>query len=247
MSATLAMENVKIRAYANPTTIPNNAYAKLMYYLNCVCEVVDCDYSKFIDYQNYDKLTNAELEAVYKLAKEFPPSDFIKAGIFVVDQNLLYEFTNHFYEITDERIGVHVNSEITIGGLSRRVKKKMACNHKWLSSYYYIPIQQIDNAKGNRSYLSQIVPTQTSFNEKPPMVITTEFKSSPVSTGCPYCNSLITTKTQSKFNFLACICCFMFPVFYCLFQICSEKNPCCCDVSHRCPKCGAILGSYNAC
>ena len=243
MSATFVGKEVKIRDYIYPTTVPNNPHAKLMYYLNCVSEVVDVDDSKLTDYQNYDQLNNVEFNLVYKLAKDIPPSLLINARIFIVNQNLLSKCDNHFYEMTDETIGVHVNSEIIFGGKVRKVKKVMACNNQWLTNNYYNPIKQIEN----KNYLSQITYTQTTFIEKPPMVITTEFKSSPVSTGCPYCNSLITTKTQSKLNFLACICCLMFPMFYCLFQICSEKNPCCCDVSHRCPKCGAILGSYNAC
>lgn len=247
MSATLAMKNVKVKAYANPTTIPDDPIGKLMYYLNCVSEVVECENSRLTDYQNYKELTKEESEKVYKLAKEFPPSKFINAGIFILDQKLLFEFTNHFYEITDETIGFHASREIIIGGQVRKVVKLMACNHNWLSSYYFIPMQQIENAKRNRSYQSQIINTQTSIYEKTPIVITSEFKSSPISIGCPYCDSIITTKTESKFNFLACICCLMFPVFYCFFQVCSDRNLCCCDVSHRCPKCGAILGHYNSC
>ena len=47
---------------------------------------------------------------------------------------------NDFLKITDERIGVHVNQEIMIGGRSVKVLHIMVCKNNWLDKYYNIPI-----------------------------------------------------------------------------------------------------------
>ena len=64
---------------------------------------------------------------------------------------------------------------------------------------------------------------------------------------CPYCGSSITTKTEEKFQIIACICCLLNWLIYCCVQICRNKNLCCFNVTHRCPKCGRVVGKYNAC
>ena len=99
MSATLAMKNVKVRAFGTKVTVPNNAMASLMYYLDCVSTVIDYKDRSLTDFQNYDELTGEELVAVYALAKIFHPSIFINAGIFIIDQKLLFDSANQFYEI----------------------------------------------------------------------------------------------------------------------------------------------------
>ena len=118
MSATLARKNLQIRAFGSKANVPKNPIANLMYYLNCVATVIDYHDPLLTDYHNYDLLSGEELLAVYQLATLLNPQLFIQAGIFIVDQNLLLDFSNQFYEITDETIGIHVNSEIIIGGKS---------------------------------------------------------------------------------------------------------------------------------
>ena len=253
MSATLGMKNITVRAFGTSTTVPNNAIAKLMYYLDCVACVIDYEDRTLTDYQNYDELSGEQLVAVYQIAKLLNPSIFINAGIFIVDQKLLFDKTNQFYEITDETIGAHVNSEIMIGGKFVKVLKLMACNDTWLSNNYYKPINEIDRLvleierNRNRNYLSQILTTQSSLEEKPIIVAPIEFKDDPVSMTCPFCRKVITTKTELKFNFVACFCCLIFNLLYCCVQICLGKNACCCDIKHKCPECGRILGNYKSC
>ena len=128
MSATLAMKNIRVKAFGTTTTVPNNAIAKLMYYLDCITAVLDIDDSKLNDYQNYDELTGEQLLAVYLLAKLYHPSILIKSGVFILDEKLLYDTNNQFYEITDETIGFHASREIVIGGKTIKVLKCMACN-----------------------------------------------------------------------------------------------------------------------
>lgn len=115
MAATLGMKNIKVRAFGTLTNVPNNAIARLMYYLDCVATFIEYNDRTLTDYQNFDELSGEELVAVYQLAKLLNPSLFINSGIFIVNQNLLSDVNNQFYEITDETVGFHVNKEIMIG------------------------------------------------------------------------------------------------------------------------------------
>ena len=99
MSATFAMKNVKVRAFGTLTTVPNNAIAKLMYYLDCVATVIDYHDRTLTDYANYNELSGEELVTVYQVAKLLNPSLFINAGIFTINQDLLFDTNNQFYEM----------------------------------------------------------------------------------------------------------------------------------------------------
>ena len=258
MSATLARKNLQIRAFGSKANVPKNPIANLMYYLNCVATVIDYHDPLLTDYHNYDLLSGEELLAVYQLATLLNPQLFIQAGIFIVDQNLLLDFSNQFYEIADETIGIHVNSEIIIGGKTVKVLKVMACNENWLVDSYYKPMNQIntlirekERERERENYRRQIVNTQTSFQDISTVVIpviqSISFKSEPVSLICQFCGKAVTTKTKTSFNIVACCCFLMFGLLYCCVQICGNKNILCCDITHICPNCGATLGHYNSC
>ena len=152
------------------TTIPDNAIAKLMYYLHCVSSVIGIIDPVLTDYQNYDELTSEQLVEVYNKAKEYSPDKFLRHKILIINQDLPNNsLENEFYEITDETIGHHADKEITIGGRDVKVNKIMSCNNNWLSRYYYSPITVVDKivcdikSRENRNYQSQIVNTESSF------------------------------------------------------------------------------------
>ena len=260
MSATIARKNMQIRAFGTQANVPKNPIANLMYYLNCVATVIDYHDPILTDYHNYDLLSDEELLAVYTLATLLNPQLFIEAGIFIVDQSLLLDFENQFYEISDETIGIHVNSEIIIGGKTVKVLKVMACNENWLVISYYRPMNQIntlirekerERERESRNYGHQIINTQTSFQDNStyiiPVIQSVTFEGEPVSCICQFCRKAIITITKSKFNFVACFCFLFSPLLYCCVQICGKKNILCCDITHICPNCGAVLGHYNSC
>lgn len=252
MSATLAMKNVKVKAFGNAVDVPDNAIARLMYYLHCVSTVIDYHDSTLTDYENYDELTDEQLAAVYGVAKVLDPSLFIEAGIFIVNPTLIFNgLDNQFFEITDETIGIHINERFEISGQKVKVLKVMVCNDNWIRYSYDTPMKIIDNfirEMESRRYSQQVINTQTTITQEPQvLVINVEFKGDPVSMACPYCQNMIKTKTKSTCNCLACICCLLFNLFYCGFQLCAKKNVFCCNVAHICPLCGATLGHFDAC
>ena len=77
-------------------------------------------------------------------------------GIFILGQSLISEgFNNEFYKITVQRIGIHINQEIMIGGRYVRVLKVMACNIAWFNKYYYTPLKNIYEMKDFVNFFSQ--------------------------------------------------------------------------------------------
>ena len=165
MSATFKYQSLDIKSIGKTVTIPNNDIARLMYYLSCVDTVIrHDDTDKFSDYEHYYRLTKADEDILLGLIVIFNPKIFINAGIFIVDQKLIpYGFDNEFYQITDQKIGIHVNQEVIIGGKSVKVLKIMACNTAWLNRYYINPIENITNSRKNR-YLPETTYSSNNYS-----------------------------------------------------------------------------------
>ena len=121
------------------------------------------------------------LDSIIKNDIKGNPKIFIDAGIFILDPVLVPDDSdNEFYQITDERIGIHVNSEIVIGGRTVKVLKVMACNLDWLNTFYFEPWKNIFEAAEREKemylppppppqiiYVPVAVPVQTNQNYMP--------------------------------------------------------------------------------
>ena len=227
MNIDLAEKKVTVKDITTEVIVPGNPKAKLMYYLECISVVLNTDkLNRYTNYSQYYIIPDSEISTIVELAKIFNPEEMLKLGIFILKDYI--DLGNKFLEITDETMGIHANQEFVIGGIVVRVLKIMLCTKDWIQTYYYEPIVNI-------------------FKPKIIYPLPSEFGSSPVAVTCPYCLVPITTKTKSSFNFVAC-CCFLFFGF--LFFICQailRKNICCCDIIHKCPRCGRTLGSYKSC
>ena len=166
MSAFFNEDRIRVEAIGRTVTIPNNDIARLMYYLSCVDTVISYDELDLLsDYENYDLLNAEQKELLLKLVEILHREIFIKAGIFIIDENLIPDgFNNEFYQITDQRIGIHINQEIMIGGRYVTVLKIMACNVTWLNKYYYTPIKNIYNMKDFIYYFSKLVASSNNYS-----------------------------------------------------------------------------------
>ena len=147
MEATLIDTRLKVEQIGNKTYVPNNDIARLMYYLDCVmCVIQYNEQSKFTDYQHYYDLNSDEEAFVCSLALLLNPKIFLDAKVFLLNPDLVpYNSSNQFYKITDQAIGVHVNSEIVIAGKVVKVLEIMACTQDWLNRNYFDPIENINN------------------------------------------------------------------------------------------------------
>ncbi len=142
MSLDLDYQSLDVKNIGKDVTVPENYMAKLMYYLSCVSSVIRLDdNSRLTDYQNYFLLSKEEEKLVAGLALLFQPDIMKEYSLFVVaPQYVKYGYSNEFYEITKNNLGFHIDSEVVIGGVSRKVLKFMACTEGWFDKNYYIPL-----------------------------------------------------------------------------------------------------------
>jgi hypothetical protein len=139
----LGYQSLNVKPIGQTVTVPDNSLARLMYYLDCVFTVIQYDQSsRLTDYQNYYLLSKEEEQTVLGLVALFNPKVMSDLSLFIVSRNLVpYGSSNEFYQITDDRIGVHVNSEVVIGGRVVKVLKIMACTEDWIYRNYINPAE----------------------------------------------------------------------------------------------------------
>ena len=142
MSLYCNYQSLDVKSIGSHTTVPENNIAKLMYYFYCVSVVIQLDKNnRYTDYSNYFLLSKEEEETVAGFAILFSPEIMKKYCLFVVNpQYVKYGYTNDFLEITNNNLGIHVDSEVIIGGVSRKVLKIMVCKECWLEENYYLPL-----------------------------------------------------------------------------------------------------------
>ena len=138
-------DNISIIPIGERNNVPNDNVAKLMYYLSCVDTVINYQgIDKLSDFRNYERLTVDDMTDLFKLVLLFNPEIFLNANIFILQTDPLPNGAdNQFYEIINERIGIHINNQIVIGGRTVRVMKFMVCNPAWLIRNYYRPWKNI--------------------------------------------------------------------------------------------------------
>ncbi|KAL3847960.1 hypothetical protein ACJMK2_018849 [Sinanodonta woodiana] len=106
--------------------VADDPRAKLMYYLHCMCTVVDLSN------------TSPNLQLII-LCVLLDPDEFIDKCIFQNDVMCLNS-SNKFYEITQVNNHLLVAGNVIIGGRNRRVNKIMAFKRNWIQDNYYTPL-----------------------------------------------------------------------------------------------------------
>ena len=142
MSLNMDYQSMEVKGIGRTVTVPDNRLAKLMHYLGCVFKVIKYDQnSRLTDFQNYYLLSKEEEQAVLGLVALFNPKVMVDLSLFIVSPYLIpHGKANEFYQKTDDRIQVHINSEVVIGGRVIKVLKIMACTEYWINTYYINPV-----------------------------------------------------------------------------------------------------------
>ena len=133
-------------------SVANDAYARLMYYLNCVASCLEGGTEaiplRLRDHENYDRLSHRDRIDVLWWAQKVPPQVLEYLGVFVRDHTLCRRNSrNEFYKASDFRplgtVLIHRNQ--------CPVKSIMSFNDSWVSSFYDEPMKQINDAQLNPS------------------------------------------------------------------------------------------------
>jgi hypothetical protein len=135
MAAFLQTNELETKRTTVKTTVLNNDVARLIYYLNCVCTVIDCkgdaDIQRFISYQNWRRLSNDEQKLLVNLCHTISP-DVLHNKVFFQYNALCVNFDNEFYEISQVRNQLLVAESIVIAGRTRHVNKIMVHKQEWM-------------------------------------------------------------------------------------------------------------------
>jgi len=145
-AAIIQANQIEVERFTVKVDIPNNDIARLMYYLNCVCTVIDCtddsDIRRFISYQNWQGLSSNERNALIALCRTINP-DILRNKVFFPIDALCINFTNEFYKINEVQNRIVAADSIIIAGRIHRVNKIMTYKQEWLQTFYYGPIQRL--------------------------------------------------------------------------------------------------------
>ena len=132
------------------------------------------------------------------------------------------------------------------------------------SNGVYIPLQeqsflnpQLNQANPQPNIIQQMPILQSQNHQiisnqmaKPQVIYldTTNFKTSPCNTFCPFCKNQIQTRVNTKCNWCSFIFCCWSGIFtWLLIQCCRNKQIICCDAEHFCPVCGNKIADYTSC
>lgn len=134
-----------VKAFGQQVTIPNADIARIMYYIDCVCTVIDyneANIQRYRNYSNWANMSDEEDRLIFLLALTLSPDEF-EDKVFFENAQLAGDHNNQFYEIGQLRNQILVVPSLIIGGQSRQVKKIMAYKSQWMRQFYYIPMANL--------------------------------------------------------------------------------------------------------
>ena len=134
-----------MRDISRTVTVPDNARAKLMYYLSCVKTVIqlnDSTLQRLTDYTNYHLLNEPEIDALLAMVILFSP-DKLLGKVFFPDEDCGRR-NNQFFELSAVSHMLAVTDNILIGGERKRVAKVMFFQRSWLDKNYLTPLRSFE-------------------------------------------------------------------------------------------------------
>ena len=122
--------------------VPGNPRAKLMFYLECMCVVLeldDPDIKRLTDYENHARLTVEDETRLLILCLMLSP-DVLNNKCIFQDDDMCGDSNNEFYELSAVRNRLLVTENILIGDQQRHVKKIMCYKMQFLHENYLLPM-----------------------------------------------------------------------------------------------------------
>ena len=134
-----------MKKFGRTVTIPDADIAKIMYYIDCVCTVVDYNENNIQRYRNYSNwmnMSDQEDRLIFLMALALWPNE-LEDQVFFKNATLCQGSSNQFYEIGQVKNQLFIVQSVIIGGRSRQVKKIMAYTDEWMKRNYYEPIKAL--------------------------------------------------------------------------------------------------------
>lgn len=148
-AALIGKTDVGIKEFGRDVEVAENPTAKLMYYLDSICYVLNIEKTeenvrKLRDYKNYRRLSNDETDKLVLLCVLFSPDVLLGKCIFP-DEEMCGMDMNKFYELSAVSHRFLVTEEIMIGGQTRRVQKILFFRDIWLECFFLEPMKQFQS------------------------------------------------------------------------------------------------------
>ena len=170
---------MEIKLVERNLAIPDNRIAKLMYYLDCLVNIIDLDdgtvnLDRLTDYEHYYNLTEEEQRTVAGLCIVSNPEALEQFSLLLVKPELLPNGSgNEFFDIKDPRLGVEVPEEVTFAETPVKVLKVMVCTEEWIDKYYTQPAQSFieeeqAKAQNKGANVNNNMPPNPNQNYMPP-------------------------------------------------------------------------------
>ena len=170
---------MEIKLVERNLAIPDNNIAKLMYYLDCLVNIIDLDdgtvnLDRLTDYEHYYNLTEEEQKMVAGLCIVSNPEALEQFSLLLVKPELLPNGSgNEFFDIKDPRLGVEVPEEVTFAETPVKVLKVMVCTEEWIDKYYTQPAQSFieeeqAKAQNKGANVNNNMPPNPNQNYMPP-------------------------------------------------------------------------------
>ena len=144
MMAAFNRLQVGLEKIGKSVTVPNNPKARLMYYLDSICAVIDVDDGSLSRLRNYDSynLTASETDKLLVICALLDPSELVDKVIFQSDE-MCGDSGNEFLNIHAVNHTFAVANSLVIGGVKRNTTKIMCFKMSWLKKNYQEPLQQV--------------------------------------------------------------------------------------------------------
>ena len=138
---------VQLEKTGQSVTVPNAPEARLMYYLNCMCNVIDMDNTPSMrrkrNYSQYYLLDDSELRELLILCVLLSPDELLNRCIFQND-GLCGDSNNEFYNVNAVNTTLVVANSVVVGGQRRQVQKIMVFKRVWMERNYFQPLGELN-------------------------------------------------------------------------------------------------------
>ena len=141
------MNRVQIGLKDTSTTVsvPDDATARLMYYLDCICTVLQLErnaqMNRLRDYDNYRRLDDDDKKRLLVLCLLLSP-DKLRGKCIFQDDDLCGNSDNKFFELSAVKNTLLISQSILINGESRTVTKIMTFKMSWMTRYFLEPLKE---------------------------------------------------------------------------------------------------------
>ncbi|UJR18271.1 hypothetical protein I4U23_005174 [Adineta vaga] len=152
MAVFFQRNEIEFERTGQATTVANNDVARLMYYLDCVCDAIDCandsDIQRFTNYNNWHHLSIEEQKALLVVCYAFSP-DVLNNRVFFHSDAFCGDSSNQFYKVSQVRNQIVAAESIIIAGRVLTVNKIMTYRLEWMRTYYFNPMEALIRRTAN--------------------------------------------------------------------------------------------------